>query len=229
MPSLLDAMGAFNRRERFILVGWALDRLTFPLGHEFRDELSKVIGMHPPLPSDAYVTMDYNLNWLCGALMWSQGLVDEEEPRLYDPHDGVELGDNSDSDLVVAFARGSKTHVVLLEAKGFMKWDVPVLKHKAGRLKEIFGESGDRFPDVVPYWVLISPMPPSEKANWTDDLAEWMLDPDTGEPRHLLLPQPSSHKFALGRCDALGKRKDGGHWKIRRDPWPGPSHPEPDG
>jgi hypothetical protein len=86
MPSLLNAPGAFNRRERFILVRWALDRLTFPLGHEFRDELSRLIGMHSPLPADAYVAMDYNLNWLCAALMWSKGLVDYKEPRLYDPH-----------------------------------------------------------------------------------------------------------------------------------------------
>jgi len=102
MPSLLDALGAFNRRERFILVGWALDRLTFPLGHEFRQELSKLVGMHPPLPADAYVAMDYNLNWLCAALMWSAGLVDDKESRPDDATDGMYLGDNSDSDLVVA-------------------------------------------------------------------------------------------------------------------------------
>ena len=115
MLSLLEAMQAFNRRERHILVGWVLDRLTFPLGHEFRDALSKSIGV--PVPADSYVAMDYTLNWLSAALMWSHDQVSEEAPRLYDSNDGLELGDNSDSDLVVGFARGAETHVVLLEAK----------------------------------------------------------------------------------------------------------------
>ena len=63
----------------------ALDRLTFPLGYEFRDELSRLIGMHPPLPADAYVAMDYNLNWLCAALMWSAGLVDDKSRVFTSP------------------------------------------------------------------------------------------------------------------------------------------------
>ena len=206
MPSLLDALGAFNRRERFILVGWALDRLTFPLGHEFRDELSKLVGMHPPLPADAYVAMDYNLNWLCAALMWSAGLVDDKEPLPDDATDGIDLGDNSDSDLVVAFARGPKTYVMLLEAKGFTAYGPRQLEHKCARLKAIFDESGTRFSDVVPYWVFVSPKPPPA----LEAPAEWMLDPDTGLLRHLLLPQASSHKFAIARCDAHGNEKDGG-------------------
>jgi hypothetical protein len=73
------------------------------------------------------------------------------------PTDGIELGDNSDSDLVVAFARGPKTYVVLLEAKGFTSYGRKQLEHKCARLKEIFGESGTRFGDVVPYWVFVSP------------------------------------------------------------------------
>lgn len=219
MPSLLDALGAFNRRERFILVGWALDRLAFPLGHEFRDELSRLIGMHPPLPADAYVAMDYNLNWLCAALMWADGLVNDREPHPYDPAGGIELGDNSDSDLVVAFARGRKTYVVLLEAKGVTPFGRKQLEHKCARLKLIFGDFGTKFDDVMPYWVFVSPKSPPI----LERPAEWMLDPDTGLLRHLLLPQPSSHKFAIGRCDAQGNKKDGGYWRIRPDPWPGPS------
>jgi hypothetical protein len=55
MPSLLDAMGALNRRERHILVGWVLDRLTFPLGHEFRIALSEVLLGEVTIPADAFV------------------------------------------------------------------------------------------------------------------------------------------------------------------------------
>lgn len=214
MPSLLDALASFNRRERHILVGWVLDRLSFPLGHEFRDALIGEIGV--PVPADSYVAMDYNLNWLCGALMWSAGQVSEEKPRSVDTEDGIDLSDNSDTDLLVGFAGGAKTHVVLLEAKGYTPWGGSQLKRKTKRLNQIFGPDGRRFEHVVPYWVFVSPKPPS-----VQDLAAWMLHPKTGIPRHLPLPQPASHKFALARCDANGKSLAGDYWKIRHDPWPG--------
>lgn len=218
MPSLLDSLQAFNRRERHILVGWVLDRLTFPLGHEFRDDLSEILD---PIrvPADSYVAMDYNLNWLAAAILWSENEIKEGEHRVYDATECVELGDNSDTDLLIAFARGAKTHVVLLEAKGYTKWDTKQLKHKIERLSNLFGNEGTRFPSVAPYWVFVSPGPPPDLP-W----AQWMLDPgSTAEPRrprHLPLPQPASHKFAIARCDSEGRSKDGGHWMIRTDPWP---------
>lgn len=214
MPSLLDALESFNRRERHILVGWVLDRLTFPLGQEFRLALSDNLGTR--VPADAYVAMDYNLNWLCAALMWHEGMVAPDMPHLYSEQDGVELSDNSDTDLIVAFARGHQTHVVLLEAKGYTKWTGGQLKNKVMRLNTVFGATGDRFSQVIPYWVFVSPKPPSK-----DGLADWMLD-DSGRPRHLPLPQPAHHKWLIARCDANGKRDStGGHWRISSDPWPG--------
>lgn len=221
MRSLLDALSAFNRRERHILVGWVLDRLSFQLGHEFRDELRRVIGV--PVPADAFAAMDYNLNWLCSALMSSEGQIDVgRPPHQFDPDDGIDFGDNSDTDLVVAFAHGTKTHIVLLEAKGFTKWDPAQIKRKAERLRLIFGDSGARFSNVTPYWVFVSPKPISELAQWPKSLVSWMLDGE-GKPRHLPLPQPSSHKYALLRCDQLGQpAENAGYWTIRPDPWPGP-------
>jgi hypothetical protein len=215
MPSLLDALRGFNRRERQILIGWVLDRLSFPLGHEFRDALTGVLGVS--VPADAYVAMDYNLNWLCAALIWSDGRVGQKRARRFDPDDGIDLGDNSDSDLVVAFGRGSKTHVVLLEAKGYTGWTTKQLKHKCARLRGIFGETGTEFGGVVPSWVFVSPTPPPHL-----DWAPWMLGPDNRGPRHLSLPQPSDHKFAIARCDEMGKKaREGGYWQIQPDPWPG--------
>jgi hypothetical protein len=215
MPSLLEALQAFNRRERHVLVGWVLDRSTFPLGHEFRMALSKLLGLD--VPADSYVAMDFNLNWLCAALMWSDAVVAEGQPHEYSAEDGIELGDNSDCDLIVAFARGSKTHVVLLEAKGYTPWATNQLNHKAGRLRAIFGASGDHFPTVSPSWVFVSPNPPP-----TLEWAAWMLN-ESGMPRHLPLSQPASHKYAVVRCDSTGKKKDGGYWRVSPAPWPGQS------
>jgi hypothetical protein len=214
MPGLVDALQAFNRRERHILVGWVFDRITFPLGHEFRDLMSEPF-LPVRVPADAYIAMDYNLNWLTAALMWSASCVGEEDPRAYNTEEGIDLAD-SDTDLLVAFARGSETHVVLLEAKGYTRWNTKQLKGKSERLKRIFGDEGNRFSSVVPYWVFVSPGPPPY-LEW----AEWMLGPN-GEARYLPLPQPATHRFAVARCDSKGDAKEGGYWKIRQDPWPGP-------
>lgn len=219
MASLIDALTAFNRRERHILVGWVLDRSTFPMGHEFRDALSREIEI--PVPADSFVAMDYNLNWLLGALLWSQRMVDVDEPQPSAKHAGIDLKDNSDSDVIVAFARGPKSHVVLVEAKGYTGWDGTQFKRKCARLGTIFGKTADRFPDVVPHWVFVSPKPLSNK-ELLSHMHPWMLRSDGDEPHHLALPQPASHKFALGLCDSDGKSGDKGHWKIGADKWPGP-------
>lgn len=217
MPSLIEALQAFNRRERQILVGWVLDRITFPLGYEFRDVLSGVLS---PLrvPADSYVAMDYTLNWLAAALMWSSGEVTGHDVEVQNPATGVDVQDISDTDLLVAFAHGSETHLVLLEAKGYTKWDTQQLKRKIERLSTIFGHDGERFASVIPHWVFVSPGPPPN-LNW----AKWMVDPSTGAPHYLPLPQPAGHKLAIGRCDENGKKKDGGYWTIRESPWPTPS------
>ncbi len=136
---------------------------------------------------------------------------------------GIELADNSDCDLLVAFAQGERTHVVLLEAKGFMPFSVPVLKHKADRLRAIFGAAGNRFLQAVPHWVFVGPKPPPYV-----EVPEWMVDPATGKLRYLALPQPASHKFAVVRCDEHGHKKDAGYWKIRSNPWPGLPEQEAD-
>jgi hypothetical protein len=215
MPSLTDALQAFNRRERHLLVGWVLDRLTFPLGYEFRKALSRALGGEL-VPADSYVAMDYNLNWLAGALMWAAGDTNEGKAVPYEASHGVELSDNSDTDLLIAFARGTSTEVVLLEAKGFTPWDRKQLRHKIKRLNSIFGEDGKRFETVAPRWVFVSPGPPPTDLEW----ATWMKEPGGEAPRYIPLPQPASHKFLVGRCDSSGKPKDGDHWMIRPDPGP---------
>jgi hypothetical protein len=188
------------------------------LGHEFRDALSALLSP-VRVPADSYVAMDYNLNWLAAALMWSTKEVDKEDPRICDATKGVELSDNSDTDLLIAFARGPETHVVLLEAKGYTRWDSAQLRRKVRRLTTIFGEDGNRFSGIVPYWIFVSPAssPPLEAPLW-------MLEPGKSRVRHLTLPQPATQKVAVGHCDAQGKRKSGGYWQIRRDPWPGRSN-----
>jgi hypothetical protein len=109
-------------------VGWALDRSTFPLGHEFRDSLSKVLSsVDTPLevPPDAYMAMDYHFAWLHAAILWSARLIEPGKPHPLDPwfpdHKGTSPFEfnNEDLDLLIAFASGRVHHVVLIEAKGY--------------------------------------------------------------------------------------------------------------
>jgi len=63
---LLDNLQRFNRKERFVLLGWALDNSTLQLGTEFRVELSAKIGT--PVPPTAFVAMDYHIDCIYAAL-----------------------------------------------------------------------------------------------------------------------------------------------------------------
>jgi hypothetical protein len=209
----MSALESFNRRERQILVGWVLDRISFPLGFEFRQALSSVLNVS--VPADAYVAMDYNLNWLTAAILWSQDGFDRNKPRSLEECEALDLNDNSDTDVLVAFAYGGDTHVVLLEAKGYTSWGTRQLKHKRDRLVSLFGEDGSSCEKIEPHWVFVSPSAPP-KIDW----AHWMVKDGFDSPPHLPLPQPASHKFAVGRCDAEGRKVDGGHWIIRPDKWP---------
>jgi hypothetical protein len=65
----LTALRAFNRKERFLLVQWALDRPGFALGGGFRNKLEQACGLD--LSGEAVVAMDYHLDWLYAALMWA--------------------------------------------------------------------------------------------------------------------------------------------------------------
>ena len=73
---LADALRALNRRERFLVIGWALDRLTFQLGWEFKSRLQRVLmdgRFELEVPADAFIAMDYPMLWVEAALDWSMG------------------------------------------------------------------------------------------------------------------------------------------------------------
>lgn len=68
MPNVIDHLKSFNRKERFLLLCEALgfDSQTFCLHEDFVEKLSGCIGHQ--VPSNAYVVMDYHLDWLQMAL-----------------------------------------------------------------------------------------------------------------------------------------------------------------
>jgi hypothetical protein len=167
---LVQRLRAFNRKERFLLVGQALGNPTFALGEGFREDLSCLLRRE--VPSSAYCAMDYHLDWLYAALMWSCGKAEPGHltTRTLDSYvkDGeaieVDLkvtGNQSDVDLLIAWIDTRRRgQVVMIEAKGFSPWHPEQMRYKTARLKAIFGDTGDaRFPDVDAHLVLTGPPP----------------------------------------------------------------------
>ena len=132
MLNLIEHLRSFNRKERFILLTEALGRER--LGEDFRRRLGEAIGM--TIPADAYVAMDYHLDWLQMALH----LADNPPPKEPIRNDDLVTGNQEDSDLLVAFDHELTTHIVLIEAKVETGWTNKQLNSKAERLSRIFGE-----------------------------------------------------------------------------------------
>lgn len=165
MDGLVDALKSFNRKERYYVVRNALvGRDGFALEPEFGRRLSDVVGANMPVPPDAFVAIDYHLDWLYAALCVARGTaVDERETEnpLQDPRHPdagrVVTGKQEDIDLLVAFDVDSSTHLILVEAKGVTSWSRGKLRSKCSRLAGIFDADLVAERTVVPAVILWSP------------------------------------------------------------------------
>ena len=111
MSDLITHLRSFNRKERFILLREALGTDTFCLDDAFRERLGNLLGV--TVPADAFVAMDYHLDWLQMALF----LAATSSPPSSIPNDDLFKANQEDVDLLVAFDDAATTHLVLLEAK----------------------------------------------------------------------------------------------------------------
>lgn len=152
MSALIDQLKRFNRKERFFLVGLALGNPDFTLGDVFRSSVENLFELKAPIPADAFVAMDYHLEWLYAAVRGAQ--VGKPYPNA----DGFVKGNQEDIDLLIAFNEGEeKTHVVMLEAKGDAAWSNKQMLSKTRRLKAVFdGVNSDR---VDPHFAFVSRTP----------------------------------------------------------------------
>ena len=101
MSDLIDHLRSFNRKERFILLREALGEDTFCLDVGFRTRLGETIG--EAIPADAFVAMDYHLDWLQMALY----LAATPAPEWPVLNDGLVEANQQDIDLLVAFDEGA--------------------------------------------------------------------------------------------------------------------------
>ena len=208
MP-FLDTLKSFNRKERFILLHQVLgfEGQTFRPSKRFRTKLAECVGI-PRMPCDAYVAMDYHLDWLHLALhIASEGDVERPVPNA-----GLVAGNQEDIDLLVAFEERGEIHVVLVEAKGDTSWGNDQLASKVARLDRMF--AGDR--TAIPHFVLMSPA--ESRGIRCGDWPGWMKRED-GRPYWLELPLPDGLVKPL-RCDESGKANRNGGFVtvVRRSP-----------
>lgn len=193
--SLVSYLESFNRKERFFLVGAALGNPSFRLCDEFRGALER--GFDVAIPPDAFVAMDYHLDWLYGALVsW---MSRAEAKTIYPNGDGLIEANQEDADLIVAYDTDDGTYILLLEAKGYTGWTNEQMTSKAKRLRAIFGEDGSAFPRVHPHLGLVSPR--EQKRLEVQGWPPWMAP--GGTPVWVELPLPKVRR-RVQRCDAMG-------------------------
>lgn len=194
MFDTIDYLGFLNRKERFHLLCEALGETTFRLEERFRTRLQSCLSGSPhgavSITRDAFVAMDYHLDWIGMALRLAADVPERALPDRFPldgiANDGLVSGTQQDVDLLVAFPDGPTTHLVMIEAKGDTDWRNEQLDEKAERLDWIF--SGDRpwSESIAPHFLLMSPTPPTSltKKGWPS----WMTL--NGEPLWLPLPLP---------------------------------------
>ena len=195
---LIKQLRTFNRRERFILLQAALGAETFTLDAGFRRRLGLAIG--EDVPPDAFVALDYPLDWLALALAQPRGTM-----WMLTDRDVQVRGNPLDIDLLIAFGDEAQTHLVLLEAKADTPWSNHQLAAKAERLDELFPTEFSLKPDdfadkpVRPHFVLASPRQPQRVR--TESWPYWMAP--GGSPRWMELPMPVGLRKATRQGNLL--------------------------
>lgn len=205
MISIINNLRAFNRKERFFLVGMVLGNTSFRLCKEFRRKISDIF--HLDVPEDAFAAMDYHLDWIYASLFVSSN---ETDTRVYPNVDNLIRANQEDIDFLVAYQDGDACHIILLEAKGVTGFTNRQLQSKVQRLREIFGEEGDKWRGVVPHFAMVSPRKPVRVRS--SDWPEW-LKPE-GMVTWVSMPLPGRLK-SITRCDEEGKASArGNYWKV---------------
>ena len=181
MSDLIELLKLFNKRERYFLIDYALG--GFSLADRFRGALENEFGL--AIPAEAFIAMDYDLEWLAASLLASKhsdgatnfGRVYEGVPGTY-----------PDVDLLIAFKSEEAYHLILAEAKGYTSWLNNQMKVKSEYLATVFGDKGGNHRGVVPHFCLVASKEPPQRLT-TGDWPDWMTR-DNGRPHWLEMPIP---------------------------------------
>ena len=209
MSKVIEFLSDFNRKERFILLNSVLGQQpeeVFRLNHYFAGRLANMLDLE--IPADAFVAMDYHLDWIQMALYLANQPSQME--AIISNRERAFEANQEDVDLLIAFDRiqnGSDhiTHLVLIEAKGDTGWKNEQLESKACRLRRIF--NGDSCGVVKPHFVLMSPRESSniDTTKWPC----WMKAKGKNTAYWLELPL-RDRLLKVTRCDEKGQAYEKG-------------------
>lgn len=209
MSRLINHLKRFNRKERFILLSHVLGpqaEEVFRLNPYFAGKLAAKLGVD--IPNDAFVAMDYHLDWIQAAMCFRDEDDCAEQVKPMSRSAPIIEGTQEDIDLLVAFDCGKKTHIVLIEAKGDTPWDNDQIKSKASRFSRIF--DANVCVNVTPHFVMMSPSGPQrvEADNWPC----WMK-----KMNHIQLALPKG-LLKVTRYDGCGEegKKSYGSFRVER-------------
>ena len=206
MANLIDHLKAFNRKERFILLHEALGfhGQSFRMSANFSQRLGDCLGVR--VPENAFVAMDYHLDWLQIALL----LADHVDTDATFPNEGLVFANQQDIDLLVAFEGETTTRLIIIEAKCDTDWSQDQLDLKCARLELIFGRGRPGTSRATPDFILMSPHKPTriDTKSWPS----WMKV--NGKARWLELKLPDG-LLKVSRCTQTGNSSaDGTYLKI---------------
>lgn len=202
---LLDYLREFNAKERFFLIGHVIGNKKFSLCCTFREDVRRVLQLQ--IPDEHFCAMDYHFDWLYASLQLN---ADGGKEQVYSNAEGMVKGQQEDIDLLIGYRDGDAHHLIIVEAKGVTGWTNKQMNSKADRLKNIFGENGQKWPNVFPHFLMASPNEPRhlDIDNWPD----WMVSQRQVSMFKLTIP---SGLKRVSRCDGQGTlNANGGHWKV---------------
>lgn len=204
MNTLLETLESFNAKERFFLLGEITGNPKLSPTSVYLDKISKVLRLR--IGEVEFSAMDYHLDWIYASLERTSN----PGKIIFKNIEKVIRGHQEDVDFVIGYVDGDMTHLVFIEAKAATGWTNKQLKSKVGRLIEIFGLDGKKYPNVTPHFVITSPKlsPRIDLTSWPS----WMKVGDAAAWIELKLPEniPS-----VTRCDDAGVvTHKGEFWKI---------------
>jgi hypothetical protein len=217
---VIDYLARFNRKERFLLVGWALDNNDFRLGDKFRASVKRELGIDIP-KQDCFAAMDYHLDWLYASLLLGTKGGETEShanPRIVERSEGTKTpvigATQEDIDFIIAYEDGADCHIVIIEAKGVTGCTSRQMESKADRLRAYFGMDGKKWGEkVIPHFAIVSPKSAPEGLR-IKGWPTWMK-PD-GRVPFIEMPTLRNDLLRVTRWDDTQAvpSKDGDCWKA---------------
>ncbi len=209
MEEIITNLKSFNRKERFYLIGTITGDREPTLSDEFRDKLNNIFSLK--IPKDAFAAMDYHIDWISASLIMSFE-ADKYQNGIYPNDSRIITANQEDVDFIISYYENNLCHIIMLEAKAATGWTNKQMDSKAERLEKVFGIEGNKWPNVTPHFVIISPKPPRQLH--IDKWPNWMKQ--DGYIRWIELKMPDNLQM-ITRCDERGEiSKDGNYWRIKK-------------